>query len=360
MAHELAHVLLRHGTANATKASNPWLQVGQVAGQLGGAMVGGQLGGLIAEGTGFGLGTLMLKYGRDYEKQADILGAHMMARAGYDPRDLAHMFETIGKESGGGGQPQWLSSHPNPGNRTQYINKEAEALTIAAKADTSGFMPARKLFAGLPPAMTMAELAKRGGGGSGTAAAESGGSGGGGGGGGGAAPAPASVGTIGKPVPPPSAQMRTVNAGIFNASVPGNWKNIQADNTLKVVPENGYGEMNGQTVFTHGIEFGVAKASSRDLKEATGTWLKAVAQGNPDLKMAGEAKFVKLSDRTALGVPLVNPSPLGGQEVILLFTTFLSSGELFYYLGVAPEKDMQTYQPVFMKIAQSIKITDVK
>jgi Zn-dependent protease with chaperone function len=342
MAHELAHVLLRHGTANATKAQNPWLQLGQIAGQVGGAMVGGNTGALIAEGSGFGLGTLMLRYGRDYEKQADLLGAQIMAKAGYDPRDLAHMFETISGESKGGA-PQWLSSHPNPGNRTQYITKEAEALKIEGKADTSGFPIARKQFAGLPPAMTMAELAKRGPGGSGS----------------GSAPAE-SVGTPGKPVPAPSAQMRTINAGIFNASVPSNWKNLQSDSTIKVVPENGYGEMKGQTVFTHGIEFGVAKASSRDLKEATSTWLKAVAQGNPELKQADDPKYVKISDRTALGVPLVNPSPLGGQEVILLFTTFLSSGELFYYLAVAPEADMKTYQPVFVKIAQSIKITDVR
>ncbi len=343
MAHELAHVLLRHGTANATKAQNPWLQLGQIAGQVGGAMVGGNTGALIAEGSGFGLGTLMLRYGRDYEKQADLLGAQMMAKAGYDPRDLAHMFETIAGESGGGGNPQWLSSHPNPGNRTQYITAEAKLVPIEGKADTSGFQPTRKLMAGLPPAMTMAELAKRGPGNAG-----------------GSGNTTESVGTVGKPVPAPSAQMRTVNAGVFNASVPSNWKNIQADTTLKVVPENGYGELKGQTVFTHGIEFGVAKASSRDLKEATSTWLKAVAQGNPELKQAGDPKYVKISDRTALGVPLVNPSPLGGQEVILLYTTFLSSGELFYYLAVAPEADMKTYQPLFTKIAQSIKITDVK
>src|SRR4249919_1988576 len=117
MAHELSHVLLRHGTANATKAQNPWLQLGQIAGVVGGAAVGGQAGALISDGSQFGLGTLLLRYSREYEKQADLLGAQIMARAGYDPRDLAHMFETIGKESKGGSGPQWLSSHPNPGNR---------------------------------------------------------------------------------------------------------------------------------------------------------------------------------------------------------------------------------------------------
>src|SRR5262245_47122147 len=134
MAHELSHVLLRHGTANITKAQNPWLQLGQMAGMIGGAMVGGAAGSAIAQGSQFGLGTLMLRYGRDYEKQADLLGAQMMAKAGYDPRALAHMFETIAKqtEGSGGGTPQWMSSHPNPGNRTVYITKEAEMLQIAS------------------------------------------------------------------------------------------------------------------------------------------------------------------------------------------------------------------------------------
>ena len=56
MAHELSHVLLRHGTANATKAQNPWLQLGQIAGAIGGAVVGGAAGSAIAQGSQFGLG----------------------------------------------------------------------------------------------------------------------------------------------------------------------------------------------------------------------------------------------------------------------------------------------------------------
>jgi predicted Zn-dependent protease len=152
MAHELSHVLLRHGTANASKAQNPWLQLGQIAGAVGGAMVGGGAGAAIAQGAGFGLSTVVLKYSRDYEKQADLLGAQIMARAGYDPRALAHMFETIEKEAegSGGSGPQWMSSHPNPGNRTVYINKEAEALTIAPAADDAGFAPIKAAFASMP------------------------------------------------------------------------------------------------------------------------------------------------------------------------------------------------------------------
>ncbi|MEO7157331.1 MAG: M48 family metallopeptidase, partial [Vicinamibacterales bacterium] len=136
MAHELAHVLLRHGTANATKQQG--FQIGAIAGAIAGAVIGGNLGQIVSQGSQFGLGTWLMKYSRAYEKDADIVGAQIMARAGYDPRELAHMFETIQKQGGGGG-PEFLSDHPNPGNRTQYINAEAQQLRIAPRPSDQGF-----------------------------------------------------------------------------------------------------------------------------------------------------------------------------------------------------------------------------
>jgi Zn-dependent protease with chaperone function len=347
MAHELSHVLLRHGTANATKAQNPWLQLGQVAGAVGGAVVGGAAGSAIAQGSQFGLGTLLLRYSRDFEKQADILGSQIMARAGYDPRALAHMFETIEREaqtSGGGGGPQWMSSHPNPGNRTQYINQEAALLTIASPADVSEFEPTKTTFASLPPAKSMADLARAGG------------SGGGSGG-----EAPPSVGTPGQPVPPPSTQFHEINGGkVFQASVPTNWTSLASKSAIKVVPENGYGQLNGQSVFTHGVEFGVSKAVSRDLQEATNAWLKAIAQNNPDLRLAGSQQAVRISQRSGIATPLVNPSPLGGRERIVVYTTFLAEGTLFYYLTLVPENDAEAFRETFRRVGESIRLTEVR
>jgi len=340
MAHELAHVLLRHGTANMTKAQNPWLQLGQIAGVVGGAVVGGAAGSAIAQGSQVGLGAVVLRYSRDFEKQADLLGSQIMARAGYDPRALAHMFETIEKESnssGGGGTPQWLSSHPNPGNRTQYITKEAESLTIANRADESQFAPVRTAFASLPPAKSMAEVEKAAAGGDTTQ----------------------SVGTPGQPVPAPSPQYRSLSGGnVFQASVPDNWTNLSSSTAIKAVPQNGYGQLNGQTVFSHGVEFGVAKTESRDLRLATDAWLKGVTQGNPDLRVDGQQQSLQISQRAALGTPLVNPSPLGGQERIDVYTTFLSDGTLFYYLTVVPEKEAQAFRQTFDRIADSIRLTN--
>jgi Zn-dependent protease with chaperone function len=348
MAHELSHVLLRHGTANATKAQG--FQLGQLAGAIAGAVVGGGWGQLISEGSQFGLGTVFLKYSREYEKQADLLGAQIMARAGYDPRDLGRMFETIQKESRGGG-PQWLSSHPDPGNRSAYIAKEAAMLQIIPReVHAAEFTQARGLFAALPPAQSMAELERtRTAGGAPPAGGRSSGG-------------ATSVGRIGDPVPPPSAQFRTAQGGnLFEVAVPQNWTAVSSTNAVKFVPQNGYGVVaGGETVFTHGIELGVARASSRNLADATRTLVGNFAKSNPDLRQTSEAQDIRLSQRSGLGLSLVNRSHLGGIERIGIYTTLLADGNLFYMATIVPDVEAGRYGPVFDRIARSIRLRDAR
>ena len=56
----------------------------------------------------------------------------------------------------------------------------------------------------------------------------------------------------------------------------------------------------------------------------------------------------------------MNPSPLGGNEVIGVYTTFLVDGNLFYYLTVVPEKDAATFRTAFQRIGESIRLTDAR
>ena len=147
---------------------------------------------------------------------------------------------------------------------------------------------------------------------------------------------------------------------MFQAEVPSNWTALSTSNSIRFVPQNGFGPLNGQTVFTHGIEFGIAQAGTRDLREATITWLKAVAKNNPELKLAGNQQTLTISQRGGLGTPLVHPSPLGGSEQIALYTTFLVDGTLFYYLTIVPENDAAAFRDAFRRIGQSIKLTDTR
>lgn len=336
MAHELAHVLLRHGTANASKQQGA--QIGAIAGMIAGAIVGGGWGNVIAQGSQFGLGTWLMKYSREYEKQADLVGAQIMARAGYDPRDLAHMFETIQKQGGNGG-PEWLSSHPNPGNRTQYITQEAAQLRIGPRPNDSGFTQVRTKLAQMGPARSMAELERSGGSGGGASTG--------------------SVGRIGEAVPAPSRQYRTVQGGqLFTVSVPTNWQAVTSNNSIKYVPMNAYGEYQGQATLTHGVELGVARASSRNLDQATQTLIDSFIRGNDGMRLGGREQNSRLAGRQSIVTPLEGRSALGGVERVDVHTTLLSNGDLFYVLTVVPEREAGTYGQAFNRVLQTVRLND--
>src|SRR5213082_1455955 len=149
MAHELSHVALRHGTAQATKAQKYAVGAG-IAGILG-TIFGGPGLGQAAQAP---FAVYFLKFSREYETEADLLGARIMANAGYDPRDLANMFQTIERQGGGGGG--FLSDHPSPTNRYARINQEAQLLRIntAARTDDREFFSVQERLRGYPRAQT--------------------------------------------------------------------------------------------------------------------------------------------------------------------------------------------------------------
>src|SRR5260370_20026495 len=120
----MSHVILRHGTHEATKANGIQLALGGLTGLLGGSE--STAGKLAQAGLGFGANSVILKFSRDAESEADALGSHLMSEAGYDPVQMAKFFEKLAR--GGSQGPQFLSDHPNPGNREAAI--QAEIRTI--------------------------------------------------------------------------------------------------------------------------------------------------------------------------------------------------------------------------------------
>ncbi len=120
----------RSAARHSTGDQGQKFQLGALAGQIVGSMIGGRTGAVVAQGSQIGLGTYFMKYSREYEREADLLGAQIMARAGYDPRHMASMFQTIARRGGNGG-PEWLSDHPNPANRSEAIHREAALLRVS-------------------------------------------------------------------------------------------------------------------------------------------------------------------------------------------------------------------------------------
>src|SRR6185503_17452455 len=153
MAHEISHVALRHGTAQATKGQKYGVLAG-IAG-IAGTIFGGPGVGQLAQAP---FAVYILKFSREYETEADVLGAQLMARAGYDPRGLANMFRTIEQQGGGGGG--FLSDHPSPSDRYARINREAQLLRVNAedRSDTRDFARIQERLRGYQRAPTMAEI----------------------------------------------------------------------------------------------------------------------------------------------------------------------------------------------------------
>lgn len=337
IAHEISHVALRHGTAQATKATK--YEIGTIAGAIIGAIVGGRTGNVIAQGTQFGLGTAFLRFGREFEKHADLEGSQIMARAGYDPREMANMFQTIEKQAGSDG-PQWLSDHPNPGNRSAYITKEAQALRVEqVPHDTRRFQDVQARLRQMSPAQTTEDATKKAG-----SRSPSGAPGGGG---------------ISGEVERPSNRYKTYNEGnLFRVSVPSNWRELPGNNSVTFATEGAYGSANQQGVFTHGVEIGVARNETRDLQTATDELIQSLAQSNPRLSRPSGSDRATIGNRSGLRTMLSNVSDATGRnERIELFTTQLNDGTLFYLIGVAPENEFGAYEPVFRKVAGSVQFS---
>src|SRR6266566_4587660 len=248
MAHELSHVALRHGTAQATKAQKYAVGAG-IAGILG-TILAGPAAGQLAQ---LPIGAYFLRYSREYETEADLLGARIMANAGYDPRDLANMFRTIEAQGGGGGG--FLSDHPSPKDRYARINQEAQYLRVntAMRTDDRQFRGIQERLNGYPRAQTMAEIQRSGRrypnqgnnypnqgnnypNGDRTGYPNT---------------------TPGGRVEYPSSRFRTYNEGSFTVSVPDNWRELN-ETGIWFAPNGAYGSANGQAVFTHAVNFGMA------------------------------------------------------------------------------------------------------
>jgi predicted Zn-dependent protease len=132
LAHEISHVALRHGTNQASKA-----QLFEIGALLGGSVLGNSTAGQIGQlGLNLGLSGVLLSYSRAAESEADALGARIMAGAGYNPVEMARFFEKMEAE-GGSQTAEFLSSHPNPGNRVVAVQKEIPFIQASGNYNAS-------------------------------------------------------------------------------------------------------------------------------------------------------------------------------------------------------------------------------
>lgn len=338
MAHEISHVALRHGTAQATKASNPWNQILGIGAVIGGGILLGETGAQLGAAA---FGSYFLKFSRDAETQADTLGAQIMANAGYDPHDLANMFKTIEQQSGGGGGGvDWFSSHPNPANRYKNIERESTLLRVSGDPikNTPTFESTKRRFQSMPRAKSMAELEKQSGG-------QTGGT-----------TSPTANGTYKANVPAPATKYKTYRSDNFlSINVPNNWDQLPDNTSIYFSPAGGY----GKDGITHGALLGLYTPQNKTLSAAHEEYVNSILQGNSYLRKQGASYSSSMAGRSGRATQLTGVSTVTNRtEVVTISSVILSNGSLLYLVAVSPQNEATTYNRAFTAMRGSLQVTD--
>ena len=319
MAHELSHVALRHGTAQASKA-----QIMQGAAGIFGGIFGGSTGGaLLTQGVALGAGGVLLHYSRSDETQADVLGTQILYDTGYDPRAMAQFFEKLEAETQGKNPPQFLSDHPNPGNRVERVDEEIDKLggvPANAKGDSAEFEAAKREVMSLPVVKMPPALAAS------------------------ADPVRA------------SGNFADYRGDGYALKVPENWKKYEDQGRVTFAPDGGISPSGS---LAYGMIASVNQtqtdASEHALENRTQALIQELAKTNPGLKVTREPARVQLNGQPGLSTYLSNDSPLGGLETDWLITVLQPQG-LVSFLCVAPQVAYPEYEKTFTAVLDSVRL----
>jgi predicted Zn-dependent protease len=329
MAHEISHVVQRHGTRAASKQMAAQLPLAV----LGGVMGQGALSQMAQLGLSFGLGSYFLKNSRKAESEADLLGTDIMHDTGFNPRAMADFFTKI-EEEGGARGPQFLSDHPNPGNRAQAVAKEVATLPRGTiyRSDSAEFRDVKARVAGMQP-LTAQQIGERQ-----TPAVRS------------------SSGSV-----QPSSSMRSFSHRDFQISYPQNWQLYGDQNSaVTIAPPSGV----SQNAVAYGVLINTyqPEEAAISLDQATHDLLSSLRQSNPDLRVIGHDEDIRVNGVTGKSVDLIGTSPLQdqngrpGRERDWLVAFMRRDGTLLYMVSIAPDKDFESLRPTFEQMLKSIEL----
>jgi Zn-dependent protease with chaperone function len=334
--HEIGHVVMRHSTNQATKAQLFGGLASILAGKVGGG--GGITGALAQAGISFGLNSTFLKFSRDAEKQADLVGAGLIHDAGYDPGGMPTFFHKLEAESGARGSEFFLS-HPNPGNRANLVAKEVATLPKKSyMADSPEFLAVKKKVATMK-SYTAKEIE------SGEWKKSSGSTPAGGG----------SAPIIRNPAMVPSGKYATFQHDAYVVQYPDNWQvtGNASSNGVTILPQGG---SSGGSI-AYGVIISGYRMNGRSLAETGDALAADFIRDNPSMKQQGAGQDFRLQGMEARSLVFLSESPLPNEsERDWLVGIQRTDGVMLYLLFIAPEKDFKQFQPAFEAMLKSIQM----
>ncbi len=331
LAHEMSHVAMRHGTNQASKAN-----LMQIPLALGGAMAGdGMLGQLMQLGIGVGANSVLMKFSRGAETQADYNGALMMSDAGYNPIDMARFFEKLEAQSGKQSKlTTFFASHPSPGNR---VKSTEELVTLMPRQNYNGdsgqFDRIKQMVNGIPqapkkPAQQQAAPSQVSG-------------------------APSQV--------RPSGRMKDFRNAAVGFRYPDNWEVFgdQNGNAATIAPRAGIGQGQQGSVIAYGIMQSYYMPQSQDLqlKRDTAALLRELMKGDPQMKIVQQNDTTVAGQRGLATVMQTKSAFPNEIETDLMITVPRPDG-LFYIVFIAPSSEWQAVKPMFEDVVRSVQFAN--
>lgn len=340
LAHEISHVALRHGTNQVSRANLFTLPA------MIGSMALGNRGGMLSQlgqlGVGLGLNGVLMKYSRGAETQSDQLGALLMHRAGYNPIDMANFFEKLEAIAGNrSGVETWFSSHPNPGNRVETVQKEIVTFDRRDyNRNTGKFAQMKALAARIPaPAKQPGQPGQSGGQGSG--------------------------GTVAMPpvssIEAPSSRMNSHSSQSYQVSHPQNWQvhRAQQGEAVTIAPSFGQVQLpNGGSALGYGAMLGVHTGNaSQHLEEIAAAIEQDVIRNNPGMQLTEEPMRIMVDRQRAMLYMLSGPGPYTGEnEIVILGVVERGANSAVSVIFVAPQRDYSRFEPAFKEMLRSLRV----
>jgi len=364
LAHEMSHVVLRHGTEQASKA---------YLGKAGLSLLGGLVGKgnttsqIVTAVGGFGLNAAFLKFSRGDELEADALGAELMAKAGWDPMAMATMFAMLRAEQGRDPSKleKFFSSHPPPADREARIRTLASSLgTGGSQQVVGGFATVQQRLGGVAVApSTQPQYSTS----TGTVAI------------------PTETVTINVPAPSTSFSRFTHSGGFFTIDFPRNWRAYQSGFAVSLAPEGGVVELsNGQPNLLYGaivnhyapfegesdrwsssLQRSYTPFEDRTrprgfLEDATDDLVRTMIRANSYLTATtGSARSEVIDGAAGYSVLMNGRSPVTGEdERVTLYTRGLPDNHVIYVVCISPARDAGVVEQTCSRMMRTLQVND--
>jgi hypothetical protein len=227
---------------------------------------------------------------------------------------------------------QFLSDHPNPGNRVEAVTREVKTLMPRTYlTDSSDFKSTKSRVAGMKP-LTSAEVA---------AMAKPG-------------------GTSGEDIKP-SSNLKVFAHTDYQISYPENWQVFgDRSSNVTIAPKSGV----AQNAVAYGVMIATyqPEESGESLDTATHELIVTLRQSNPDLKLIGHAETIRVSGGKGRSAELIGSSPIKDpqgkvlQERDWLVTSSRKDGTVLYLIFISPDKDFAAMRPAFEGMVRTLAV----